>query len=176
MSIAEILEYLQQPSGYLSDPDGLKRSYVLASQILPLLSPPWYGPQHHWPACWSLPAVRTSVPKSMALPLLPQMPSPGPCVVQLLDACSAPPCAPSFRSSPLPPSGFSNTSHALNLSSWFFSCILTIRQVPQDEQLCLPSSVPGHQGCREARCQAPAPWESLIHSGAAPCKSRSLSS
>lgn len=74
------------------------------------------------------------------------------------------------------PHVFPNTTHALNLSSWFFPCILTIRQVPQDEQLCLPSSVPGHRGCRAAQWQVPTSLENLVHSGAAPGKSRSLSS
>lgn len=89
---------------------------------------------------------------------------------------AVPSCVPSFRSSPLPPSGFSKHLSCPEFVFLVFSCILTIRQVPQDEQLCLPSSVPGHQGCRAAQCQASAPWESLVHSGAAPCKSRSLSS
>lgn len=78
-----------------------------------------------------------------------------------------------------PPTSSSRFSKHLSCPEFvflFFSCILTIRQVPQDGQLCLPSSVPGHQGYRAARCHAPAPWKNLIPSGAAPCKSRSLSS
>lgn len=157
MTIAEILEYLPQPSGHQSDRDGLER---VLRPGLPDPSP-CSLPHGTSPSITGLavgPYLQCTLPP-LSLWLchcFPQMPSPGPCVVQL-PGCLQAPSSHELRSSPTSSLTFFHSCPEF-VFLFFFSCILTIRQVPQDEQLCLPSSVPGACSLGEPGSQ----WSSTL--------------